>query len=374
MNFKQTTLLFIGIISILLSCKEETPEKDMASTRLADCFEPGDSLIIENRTFQMGFSTWAYAPTQQAKEQTYSFLSQNGDIYSEQFDDHIPWFGLMDGKPLPEPAIMDLNSRLNNRIDETDLVASISLFNPERNGLITGYNGQAPTYETLSEKAIEDTYFTYVTTVLEDFPNLEYLVIAMEVNEFYSKKPEEWAEYKTLMTNLKPRIKEVFPNVKLSESITLHNLVDSDDQSYIDEVVSYVNTLDFVAVSYYPFIHGRFSDEDIQAAFDFLHENITAPIAFVETAQIAEDLETPDFTLPADECTQKDYVQILLSNAATHDYEFVIWWAHKDYDELWETFPDEVKPLGKLWRDTGLINEKDQPRPGLREWKAIYAE
>lgn len=374
MTFKQTSILLIGILCAFFSCKEDTPEKEEVSTPLTDCYEPNDSLIVTDRSFQMGFSTWAFAPTQSAKEQTYNFLSQNGDIYSEQFDDHIPWFGLMDGKPLPEPAVMDLNHRVNHRIDGTDLVASISLFNPERDGLITGYNGESPAYEILSEKGIEDTYFTYISTVLADFSNLKYLVMAMEINEFYAKKPAEWNAYKELMTNLRPRLREAFPNVKLSESITLHNLVDSDNQSYVDEVVSYVNTLDFVAVSYYPFIHGRFSDQEIQASFDFLHENITAPIAFVETAQIAEDLEIPDLSLPADECTQKDYVQLLLSNADANDYEFVIWWTHKDYDELWETFPDEVKPLGKLWRDTGLINEKDQTRPGLREWEAVFGQ
>lgn len=319
----------------------------------------------------MGFSTWTYAQSAEARTNTYEFLGENGDIYSEQFDNHIPWFGLFDGRPLPEDAGRDINTRVENQIADNELVVSVSLFNPERNDLITAYNNQTPMYGSLADQQIEDAYFNYLTAVLKDFSNVKYLVIAMEVNEFYLKQPDKWEEYKTLMSNLKPRVYELYPDLLISESISLHSLVDSEDAEYVNEIFSYVNTMDFVAVSYYPFMHGVFSDMDIQADFDFLHENVTAPIAFVETTQIAEDLELQEFTLTADECTQKDYAQLLLSNAQEHDYHFVIWWAYKDYDELFETLPDEVKPLARLWRDTGLINGADQERPAFREWKAI---
>ncbi|MAE84042.1 MAG: hypothetical protein CMB80_14970 [Flammeovirgaceae bacterium] len=336
------------------------------------CYEPSDTIIIANRTFSMGFSTWSYGPSSEAADNTYEFLGANGDIYSEQFDDHIPWFGLFDGRPMPEPAVEDLDNRKGHLLSNKELIVSISLFNPERNNLITAYNDQTPEYSKISDQLIEDAYFNYMSFLLDAFPNLKYVVMAMEINEFYLNQPDQWEDYKVLAANIRSRLKSKYPEVLLSESITLHNLSTSTNRAYIDEIIAHVNQLDFVAISYYPFLHGALDDTQIQQDFDFLHARITKPIAFVETGQIAETLEVPEVTLEADECTQKDYVQLLLSNANTHNYEFVIWWTHKDYDELYETFPEEVKPLGRIWRDAGLINEADQERPGFKEWKTVF--
>ncbi len=68
----------------------------------------------------------------------------------------------------------------------------------------------------------------------------------------------------------------------------------------------------------------------------------------------------------------KDYLETLLLNAHNQNYEFVIWWAYRDYDKLWNTFPDEYKDIGKLCRDTGLIDEKGKERPSLNVWTDIF--
>jgi len=60
-----------------------------------------------------------------------------------------------------------------------------------------------------------------------------------------------------------------------------------------------------------------------------------------------------------------------LSNAHRQDYEFVIWWTHRDYDELWKTFPPELKDLGSLWKDTGILDENGNLRPAYKTWTAI---
>lgn len=365
---RNITLLVLALC-LILSCKEEKTETPLED--LKTCYEPGDTVVIESRTFQMGFSTWPYAPTLEAKESTYEFINNNSDIYSEQLDDHIPWMSIMDNRPLPEPMIKDLNERIRLKLNK-DLVLSVSLFNSGRDGLITGYNGEAPTYTKISDQAIEDTYYHYLTVVLDSLTP-KYLVMAMEVNEFYLKKPDQWNDYKDLSQNLRERLSVDYPNLLVSASVTLHNLVDSDDNAYLTEIIDYVNAMDFVAISYYPFIHGALNQTAFEDDLAFLKTHISKPIAFVETAHLAEDLElqNPELLLQADVCTQKDYLQALLRTADESDVEFVIWWSHKDYDELWHTFPDEVKPLGKLWRDTGLINERDQERPALNLWQTV---
>ncbi|MCA1763102.1 MAG: hypothetical protein LC664_08940, partial [Flavobacteriales bacterium] len=167
------------------------------------------------------------------------------------------------------------------------------------------------------------------------------------------------------------------PNLHISESMTLHNLYlpDMDNQTdYLEEMTGYINAMDFVAISFYPFFKNLHTRNDFQGAFDFLHERVNRPIAFVETCTIAEDLVVPNFNLSisGSEAEQNIYLETLLENAQQRDYEFVIWWAHRDYDALWETFPSEVSDLGRLWRDTGLLDEAGDERLAWNTWGGYF--
>ena len=111
-------------------------------------------------------------------------------------------------------------------------------------------------------------------------------------------------------------------------------------------------------------------------AFDFLHSKVNIPIAFAETNHIAEDLivEGLSLNIESDEKEQEDYLETLLLNAHNKQYKFIIWWAHRDYDALWETFPAEVKDVGKVWRDTGLQDEDGNERRTFKLWQKIFAK
>jgi len=68
----------------------------------------------------------------------------------------------------------------------------------------------------------------------------------------------------------------------------------------------------------------------------------------------------------------KEYLETLAWNAYKQNYEFIIWWAHRDYDELWNTFPEDVKDLGKLWKDTGLLDENGNKRHSFESWQSLF--
>jgi hypothetical protein len=153
----------------------------------------------------------------------------------------------------------------------------------------------------------------------------------------------------------------------------LHNFFQpdvADPDAFIDEGTALLNRQDFAAISFYPFFKLLNDEDGFQQALDFLHSKATKPIAFVETAHIAENLIVPGLSLniPGNESEQNIYLQTLLSNAQEQDYEFVIWWAHRDFDRLWETFPQEVKDLGQIWRDTGLLDEEGGQRSSFSSW------
>ncbi|WP_046759205.1 glycosyl hydrolase 53 family protein [Kordia jejudonensis] len=320
----------------------------------------------------MGFTTWSYGPNLADVDNTYNFLENNGDIYVEHIDNKIPWNAWINDTPLPTAFTNEITGRVNRKISGNDLLLSVSMLNLNRNDLATDFDGSIPSYTQLNDAAIEDAYFKHIHYLVDRFsPN--YLVIAIEVNELRLRAENKWESYKMLIQNVTTRIKEVYPNLKISESISLHNLLETEianPTAYSNEIIAYMNQMDFVAISFYPFFKNQQTQAEFQETFDFLHAAINKPIAFVETAHIAENLVVPNLNLSIDgtEQGQRVYLETLLENAQTQEYEFIIWWAHRDYDLLWETFPAELKDVGQLWRDTGLYDENGVERTAMSVW------
>lgn len=348
------------------------------------CRKRNDALCADNnfaanfpaRNFSMGFTTWPFGPDYADRESTYRFITANADIYSEQFDNYIPWKALINNQALPTDLTNDIASRLSLRPPGHQLFVSVSLLNIERTDLLADQDGTLPAYTTLNDPAIANAYIKYLKYLVDTFQP-DYLLLAMEVNVFRLKQQNKWPAYLALMQNVKAALKRDYPLLQMSESVTLHDWFNPDvpdPVSYIAEIDTYVNQQDFAAISFYPFLKGQRKQSEFQQAFDFLHAHTSRPIAFTETAHIAENLNVPAFNLsvPGSVCEQKDYLETLLNNARLHQYQFLIWWTHRDYDELWQIFPDSTKDLGKLWKDTGLLNEKGFERPAFSTWKSIF--
>jgi len=368
---KLIKLLPILIVTLLIGCSNNETSEPIQS-----CLTENYFLGNSSRNFNMGFSTWSFGPNLQDVNNTYQFISDNSDIYSEHIDNKIPWNSWINNLPLPLEFTNEITGRVSRKIVNQQLVLSVSLLNSNRSDLAEDFDGTIPSYTNLNDEAIENAYFKHVQFLIEAFtPN--YLVIAIEVNELKLASNSKWEAYKLLINNVKTRIKTIYPNLKISESISLHNVyqpVTSNPDEYTNEIIDYMNAQDFVTISFYPFFKDLHSKNEFQQVFDFLHSKIMKPIAFVETSTLAEDLIVPNFNLliEGNECEQNAYLETLLTNAQNTNYEFVIWWAHKDYDALWLTFPNEFKDLGQLWRDTGLLDENGIERPSFSTWKTVF--
>ncbi len=363
-------LLMLIITTLFVSCNNEEENPSV------DCTHNDFFCEYSSRSFNMGFSTWAYAPRVESVDSTYQFITNNSDIYSEQIDFKIPWNAWINGLPLPIEYINDIAARTSRKIPNTKLTVSVSLLNNSRDELAFDFDGTIPNYTALNDVQIEDAYFQHLKYITNQM-NPDYLVIAMEVNELLKNAPEKWDSYKLLMVNIRIRIKQEFPSLSISESVTLHNFHQPDvpnSQAYIDEIANYANSMDFVTISFYPFFKGLKTKDDFQEAFDFLHEKINKPIAFAETSHLSEDLTVASFNLfiPGNQSEQNEYLESLLINAQENNYRYIIWWAHRDYNELWESFPEEDKDLGKLWISTGIINEEGTEKEGYFTWKLVF--
>ncbi|MCG8577580.1 MAG: arabinogalactan endo-1,4-beta-galactosidase [Flavobacteriales bacterium] len=331
---------------------------------------------IDNRNFKMGFTSWSYGPDMEDRNDTYDFIQQNGDIYAEFIDDVIPWEAWMNGTELPTGFTDDVSFKAAERPADMDMILSVSLLNTGRTDLIEGFNGEVPEYTAMNDEHIEDAYFAHLSYLIDQF-NPNYLILAMEANDLLLHNEARWPEYKLLMSNIRSRVRLAYPNLKITESITLHNWYETDatdKEAYVNEITEYVKNFDLVTISFYPFFKDLRSKNEYQKAFDFLHDHVNQPIAFIETNQLAEDLDVEafDLHLKGDEKGQARYLETLFLNAHNKNYEFVIWWAHRDFDELWETFPDDVKDIGKLWRNTGLLDKDGSKREAWELWDEMF--
>lgn len=369
-SLKSFCFIALGIIFFLSSCLDDD---DVIVQN--ECLIDPAVKAISSRDFKMGFSTWTYGPNIADRNNTYQYIQANGDIYSEQIDDRIPWSAWINNEALPADFVENIDYRVSKRDENMNLLLSVSLLNTDRNDLIEDWEEIPLSFSSWSDQHIEDAYIAHLSYLIDRFQP-DYLVLAMEVNDLLIASPSRWFEYKLLMSNVRSSIKQQYPNIRLSESITLHNLYQPEvvnPTAYINEITTYAQESDFAAISFYPFFKGLQSGSQFQKAFDFLHTNIDIPIAFVETNHLAEDLNVPNLSLNirSDECLQQIYLETLLKNAHTSDYAFIIWWAHRDYDALWNTFPDDVKDIGQVWRDTGLLDEGGNERSALEVWQHL---
>ena len=364
-------LMLALCVLVISTCKENPTEPDMPRCERIEALEG-----ISIREFNMGFSTWSYGPDISDKDDTYSFLAQYGDIYSEQVDDRLPWQSWINGTELPSEFVSDVDDRVNRRINSNKLVLSVSLLNSGRTELINDFDGSVPQYNALNDVHIRNAYIMHLRYLIDRLEP-DYLVAAMEVNELYvNAGPDAWTEYTYLMNAVRDSLNISHPDLKISESVTLHNWLDLEEAAanFDSELTAYINQLDFAAISFYPLFKNMHSYDEFTSAFNYLNSRVNVPVSFVETTHLANDLvlESFDVTITSNECEQDLYLQALAKNAFENEYEFFIWWTHRDYDELWETFPDEVKDLGKIWRDTGLLDEDGNERPVYDTWEFLF--
>ncbi len=332
--------------------------------------------IAGQRSFRMGFSTFPYAATPAAITQTYAIIAQNADIYVEQFDEAtVPWIAALTGAPFPARFQEQLDRATTNRLNDKPLVLVVMPLSEGRDGIAAPLNGQLP--PQLQGKPIDDpsyvTAFANYTVRIAERLDPDYLITGLEVNDLYLNSPEIWPAYRRFNAALTQTLKQRFPSLPMSQSVTLHNFF-SDGQgnaAHTTEVKTLLQEQDFTAVSYYPFLYGAYQDQAAyEAAFDLLDALTDKPIAFTETGNIAERLRVPSFgvDLPGSDAAQQGYLTSLLNRARRDDYLFVINWAHRDFDALTAILPTEVQELAKIWQDTGLWDENGNGRPALSVW------
>jgi len=324
-----------------------------------------------------GFTTWVHELTEQAREDTYAFLAENGEVYNEHIDDEVPWAAALGLQPWPADFEAELEGRVSRRIEGLELLVSIT-------PLDSGRAGPAPPWPgTVMPKRLEDldfrdpawvdAYAAYALHIIDRFEP-DRLVFAIESDELARNTPAMWPAYAAFADAVRARIKAAHPDLPIAESVTWHNIVnDGLDSLASQRALGRAEASDFTAVSFYPMFNGLSSRQEFRQTLRTLHDWAPEPVAFVETCHPAEDIvvEEFDFELASSEAIQARYLSALLVSARRNNDLFVVWWAHRDFDSLLETFPPEVRPLGRFWRDCGILSEKGSRRRGYTMWRIL---
>ena len=352
----------------------------LSPSSMADADPPEAQIQAVRRGFLMGFTSWPNAATVEAVEGTYAFVGTNADLIVEHLDDGVPWAESLRDAPFPKAFQEKLEGRRKNRPPGAKLLLSLTPLNMGRNALAeSAGNGRRPPFPAeLEGKPFDDpelvrAYASYCRRMVEFFQP-DFLLTGIEANELLNNQPRAWVAYRELSRQVQRGLREKFPQLPISESVTLHKLLDRQNHGlaeYRKQIQAFVGDQDFFAVSFYPFFLGLHTEKEFAEALDFLPMFTTKPIAITETGHPAEPLKIRRWNLdfPADPKEQAAFVKVLLSQAQAHRYRFVTYWTARDFDELWKTFPESVKDLGALWRDTGLIDQAGQPRPAYQTWQ-----
>jgi hypothetical protein len=334
------------------------------------------------RGFLMGFSSWPHAATPVAERETYAFIGAHADLVAEQLDEGVPWAEALSGGPFPEAFQAKLEAKRKHRPEGMKLLLSLTALSVDRNGWAEGVGGAGSLPESLKDKGFDDpqrvrAYADYCARMVEFFQP-DFLLVGIEANELLDNRPEAWPAYHVFSREVRRQLRERFPQLPVSQSVTLHKLADRQNPNlaeYRALIREFVEDQDFFAVSFFPFFRGLHIEPQFLAALGDLPVFAGKPIAITETGHPAEPIHirTWKIDFESDPLEQASYLEALLARAQTDHYLFVTWWAARDFDALWKTFPESAQDLGALWRDTGLLDEAGQSRPAAAVWQAWFS-
>lgn len=362
--------LLLAIVLIILTCGAPIRAGVQTSTK---------------RPFLMGFSSWPYGATPKAVNDTYRFIGANADLILEHIEEGVPWSCALNKTPYPKSFVDKMEGRRGSRPKGVKLLLSLTALNTGRSGLADdiGVSGTQPVPAPLQGKKFNDpiifrAYLDYCIWMVDLFKP-DYLLTGIEANELLNNNPNEWSNYQTFSRGIQKELRIRYPSLPIAESVTLHKLLDKSNRSlpdYAAKIKEFASRHDFFAVSFYPFFLGLHSKREFSEALEQLSKFSDKRIGITETGHPAKPIviKTYHLNLPSSPAEQDDYVRALLDQAQSHRYLFVTYWLWKDFDDLWNTFPDASKDLARLWRDTGLVDENDGLRPAYSSWKAAFSK
>lgn len=351
---------------------------------LVSCRKSGSAV---SSPVTLGVTPWPAAYTAEAVQQAYGFIASDCDFVTHHMDDGIPYEEAFRGLPMPASLEADIQFRRANTPAGKPVFLSVSALDLSRVQR-AAYWKNDPDADTVTRQFWEGLPFDHPAVIKAYLGYLHYLIDQFHpswINFGVESNAEGWVDssfqqYKRFCAAVYASLKQEHPGTPLMLSLMV-----SESGSGYRRAAELMACTDWVALSAYPYTSVSSSangntDPDLFPAGYFEHWLDLAPNkpwCFAETGYIAEPLQVPEFNLFKDGRPewQNRYLQKLGKLMHSRNGRFISWFCYADYDAL---IPElqamgVYQPLFLFWRDIGLFDGQQRPRPALETWRSLRA-
>lgn len=339
------------------------------------------------RSFHMGFSPWPYEATQSGVDWVYSTIIANGDIVSHHIEEGVPWEECFANQPFPISFAQEIRNRINRTPSNKKILLQINPLNIGRNGL-AAYRGESVNMTltepwnkmALNNDSIKIAFLNYAKRMIDSL-NPDYLQIGIEVNLLIRNNRSLWPQYVELHRHVFTELKMLHPTLPIGASVFCVPFFpewSSEDTLalQLQGLSDMTSLVDYIAFSIHPFMSGLLCDTLPINYFQYLFSLTNKPIGISESsypAQAWQHPALPSIVFSGTPEKQSNMLSLMLSESASRNAMFVIWYAVRDYDTLWHnTLGDSPDALP--WRDTGLFDELGGPRLAFSVWQNWFSK
>lgn len=326
----------------------------------------------------MGFTPWPYDLTDEAVEKTYGFIHSNATVIAHHLDGGVPWEVALNNLEFPKPLLEDWERR-KNHTGTMKVFLSMTPVNFSRDGLASDWTEKGdnqPLPPKWAQKSFDDqeaiqAYTSYVLRTVEYFQP-SYLAIGIEANVIISKAPEKWPAYLKMNQKVYEAVKQRYPNLPVFTTVQYEHLrgIEGESKENLSLQKPGVSDLmkhsDILALSTYKygFVHpNKITDAYFNEALSY-----NKPLAIAEMGAMSQTTFVMGMPLFASEKNQKEFMEMILSQAEKHNFLFVVNWLAIDFDEMLDKLPKEFAGLAKAWVHTGMLDKDFERKPAYEVW------
>lgn len=339
----------------------------------------------------MGFTSFPYDVSQQAVDDTYSFIANNADLITFHLDNKVPWPEALAGNDQYHPnVIAEIDAMIANIPPGHSVYVSTTPQNTARAAALADYWAETdglplpPGWDT---KTLDDP------DVIQAFTNWCRYLIARYHPDFFAYGIESnggftgvtdpgYAPFIALAQQVYATLKAENPTLPIFLTVQTSSFA-VVGQPFLDMTSGILAYSDYVAVSSYPYAisdpntlitHGDPSEIPSDLLTRIANLAPSKPFAVGETGYIAETLDVPELGIFQEgrESWQAAYVQRLLSELKQLQAKFVVWFLPRDHDMMNERLLQlgvTLTPIYFIWRDTGMLSGNGNAREALCVWR-----